>query len=280
LRKFNNWIKTLVFEEYCPKGSRVLDICGGKGGDLSKWFHAEISDFVLADIAEKSVKHAIERYNDLAKKHNKWREPKGFSPVFICANCHKRGIERQLEELGLNFDFVSCQFALHYSFECEATAKQFIKNISCKLEPGGYFVATFPSANRIVDRLNKNKVLKFGNEFYSVEFQSAIYPRFGASYTFLLKDAVDNVTEYLVHHDTLVDIARSFGLELKRKINFIDYYTENAKNPALQELEGKVRSGMTGPLDPKFWEIAAIYNLYVFQKQGERKEKKNQILNI
>jgi len=274
LRMFNNWIKTLIFKDYCGKtGGRVFDICGGKGGDLSKWFHADISRLVLADIADNSIKDAVGRYNSEATNQNKRRHPpKAFVPTFICANCHKIGLERYLDKMDVNFDLVSCQFALHYSFESEASAKQFIKNVSCKLVPGGFFVATFPSANRIVDRITKAKgAKKFGNDFYSIEFETTdYYPRFGARYKFLLKDAVDNVTEYLVHHDTLVSLAKENDMDLAKKTNFIDYYTEKSKNQnsELEKLEKKVRGGAAGPLDPAFAEIAGIYNIYVFKKRG------------
>jgi len=257
----------------------VFDICGGKGGDISKWYHAGITKLVLADIAENSIKDAIERYNVLAKFENKKDHVKAFSPIFICANCHKISLEKELERLGSAFDFVSCQFALHYSFESDITAKQFIKNIANKLVPGGYFVATFPSANRIVHRITTENKLKFGNDYYSVEFDKKEFPRYGARYKFLLKDAVDNVPEYLVHHDTLMQLTESYDLELVKKSNFTDYYTEQAKDPSLEHLELKVRSGMKGPLDKPFWEIACIYNLYVFRKRGEHQDPQCNWLN-
>lgn len=48
------------------------------------------------------------------------------------------------------FDFVSCQFALHYSFETEARARGLLLNISERLKPHGYFICTVPNANWIV----------------------------------------------------------------------------------------------------------------------------------
>jgi len=38
------------------------------------------------------------------------------------------------------------QFALHYSFETEAKARQLLKNVASVLDDGGTFFGTFPDA--------------------------------------------------------------------------------------------------------------------------------------
>ena len=44
MKKFNNFIKATLIEEYAykQKGLSVLDLCCGKGGDLPKWSKHEI----------------------------------------------------------------------------------------------------------------------------------------------------------------------------------------------------------------------------------------------
>ncbi len=92
MRNLNNWIKSMLINEYVDKmrqkaaaesGSgggghcgrddhrrprvplRVLDIGAGKGGDLLKWQKAGADHVVCADIAETSVEQARSRYNDM-----------------------------------------------------------------------------------------------------------------------------------------------------------------------------------------------------------------------
>lgn len=48
------------------------------------------------------------------------------------------------------FNVVSCQFALHYSFENETKARQALQNISQALAVGGHFFGTCPNSNWIV----------------------------------------------------------------------------------------------------------------------------------
>lgn len=50
----------------------------------------------------------------------------------------------------IQFDLVSCQFALHYSFETLQQAECMMKNISECLKPGGYFIGTIPDAYDLV----------------------------------------------------------------------------------------------------------------------------------
>lgn len=50
----------------------------------------------------------------------------------------------------MKFDLCSCQFALHYAFASEETAKRLLWNACDALRSGGYFIGTLPDANAIV----------------------------------------------------------------------------------------------------------------------------------
>ena len=175
----------MLLHRFAPPQACALDLCGGKGGDLLKFKKAAVRALVLADHASQSVKDAVQRYNE--------QTPLPFPATFVCADCHSVRLSSALPA-DLLFDFVSCQFALHYSFESEARAKTFAANIAERLRPGGTFVATFPSAEVLQAKLrasvdaqrqkasarraqgdsNHNPPLRleFGNNFYSVKFTS------------------------------------------------------------------------------------------------------------
>lgn len=265
VRSYNNWVKSILISQHCSRGDIILDICGGKGGDVTKWNLAGISHLVLADIAEKSVQHAMDRYNKIRPQ---------FTASFVCSNCHLPGLQRELEKLDYEFDLVSCQFALHYAFESQKQAEQLLSNVSCKLRPGGVFIGTIPSANRIVERVRSSPdKIKFGNEYYSVEFEETEkFPTFGAKYTFNLEDAVEGVPEFLVHFETLTDLAKKFNLKLEQKSNFSDFFS--SAKPDKLELLTRMRHGDKSPIAKEFWEIINLYNAFVFRKEGEAKSNR------
>lgn len=56
--------------------------------------------------------------------------------------------------------------------------------------------------------------LSFGNEVYRVQFdERELTPRYGHRYSFFLKDAVDEVPEYVVHWDEFVQYVPTLPLE-------------------------------------------------------------------
>jgi mRNA (guanine-N7-)-methyltransferase len=145
VRRFNNWIKSVLIHRYAGANATILDLCCGKGGDLMKFVKAGVRSYVGADHAIVSLQDAVQRYNEIT--------PLPFQATFICADCHSARLSRGLPSDFPLFDLVSCQFALHYSFETEARARMFACNIGERLKPGGFFVATFPNSNVLQLRL-------------------------------------------------------------------------------------------------------------------------------
>ena len=72
VRVFNNFIKTLLIQEYSfaiggPGATNlsVLDLCCGKGGDLKKWSRQRIAHYVGCDLSPNLVNEAQRRYNEM-----------------------------------------------------------------------------------------------------------------------------------------------------------------------------------------------------------------------
>jgi len=90
LRKFNNWIKSVLIAKFIPerteeeideeRGLFVLDIGCGKGGDLGKWQkQPQVQAYVGVDLAEVSIIHAEQRAADLRGRR--------FSTKFFAMDC-------------------------------------------------------------------------------------------------------------------------------------------------------------------------------------------------
>ena len=104
--------------------SIVLDIGGGKGGDLNKWNFQKIDELVHVDHAIGSVQDCQNRYNEGLQK-NKFN----FKLTLICADAFGRLLSDSFEP-NLYFDIVSSQFALHYAFETEERVNAMLTNVT------------------------------------------------------------------------------------------------------------------------------------------------------
>ncbi|XP_055383143.1 mRNA cap guanine-N7 methyltransferase [Condylostylus longicornis] len=239
MRNFNNWIKSMLIEEYLKKIKstqklgeplRVLDMCCGKGGDLFKWEKGGITHLICTDIAEVSVEQCQQRYNAIISRADKKFGSKKFTAEFFACDSTLERLREKYKDPSMKLNLVSCQFAFHYCFESLTQAEIMVRNAAECLLPGGYFIATIPDANEIMRR-QRLYGRKFGNSVYNIDFicDTERPPLFGAKYKFYLEDVVD-CPEFLVHFPTFEKLCRKNGLKLEMKSSFADYYKKNIEH--------------------------------------------------
>lgn len=244
----------------------MLDLCCGKGGDLIKFCKSHVNILVGVDIASVSVSQAVDRYNNLRE----------FRPnaYFYASDCAVADIRPLYEDLQLpKFDFVSCQFAFHYSFESEAKARRMMKNAAQDLRSGGHFALTTTDSCRLVKKARSIKSDTFGNDIFKVKFDNidAINnpTEFGCKYFFSLEGAISDCPEYLVHPVVLKRIALDEGLELVWYERFHDFFQRTIQYPENYELFLRMRvlDEYTGTICPQQWEAIGYYCIYGFKKK-------------
>lgn len=251
MRNFNNWIKSVLINEYLTKirdasklGAplRVLDMCCGKGGDLYKWEKGRISHLICTDIAAVSIEQCETRYRTMAERGGGGRYGQSggggggkiFTAEFFACDSTRQRLREQYKDPSIELNLVSCQFAFHYCFESLKQAECMIKNAAECLREGGFFIGTIPDANEIMRRQHVGGQKRFGNDVYNIDFlcDTECPPLFGGKYNFQL-DGVVNCPEFLVHFPLLQKLARKFGLELVMKEPFGKYFKhklESRKN--------------------------------------------------
>jgi len=257
--------------------ARVLDLGCGKGGDLNKWGKAEIAAYVGVDIAEVSIEQARARLSERRRL---------FDADFYDLDCFKYPLSEKVPPHLLSpFDVVSMQFCMHYAFETEDQVRMMLTNVTKYLRPGGVFLGTTPNAKQLLRRLKKlpdpdpahpEGGMSFGNGVYNIRFTSRHGPGKGAhpyghQYWFWLKDAVDNVPEWIVRWDTFVTLAGEFELELQYKEEFHGIYEQEQNVPEFKSLLQTMRvvdSKGESSLDQDQWEAANIYIGFVFKKRA------------
>eukprot|EP01133_Synstelium_polycarpum_P006531 gene6531-7563_t len=265
MRNLNNWVKSILIQTYTKPTDYILDVCGGKLGDLPKWIKANIGRLYVSDISLESLKDGIKRHND---RINGVR----FDTTFICCDCFSPKLLESMGSPQTTVDVVSCQFALHYSFRSEPSARQFLQNVSTLLEDGGYFIGNVPDACYIVKKCREANSNKFGNEVFSIEFtdKEPKFTPFGCTYKFTLESAIDGLEEYLVHMDILVHLAKEYGLDLVVEEDFHSFINrESVASRDNSQLLDRMKcfNLETGTISDYEWEALRIYKVFVFQKR-------------
>lgn len=231
LRNFNNWVKSVLIQEYADKirekdygrPLKILDICCGKGGDLSKWQKARVDHVIFADIAEVSIEQCKNRYDDLRRRSGRL-----YTAEFIATDCSRDTLRDKYKDPSIKFDIASCQFGLHYSFESLGQARRMLSNISECLKPDGYFFGTIPDAYEIITRSKKSQDGTFGNRIFNIKLlfdTEKGCPLFGGKYDFHLEGVVD-CPEFLVNFELFEILAKEYGLECVYKAGFAEFFKE------------------------------------------------------
>eukprot|EP00668_Euglena_longa_P001312 GGOE01001553.1.p1 GENE.GGOE01001553.1~~GGOE01001553.1.p1 ORF type:complete len:1025 (-),score=336.25 GGOE01001553.1:52-3126(-) len=276
LRRFNNWVKSVLISETVVGGLDVLDLCCGRGGDLPKWKKANIRSLVGADISPVAITEATKRWTESFQDH--------FRGSFVCTDCFgppfNQAIAAVRPEKG--FAVVSSQFAIHYAFRSEAHVRQLLYNVTSNLKAGGIFLGTTVDDREFAKRLqagttNEAGNRRFGNRRYFVELMpgnadasggldpSRIY---NVEYNFTLHGSVENCAEYLIRWSNFVQLAKGFGLVLdyqrEPSSNFADFYEQYGRARAYERLFTALRAD---GLDAEEWEAATLYRTFVFRKR-------------
>ena len=280
LKRFNNWVKSALIRLYAPlesddqKGIRILDLGCGKGGDLRKWDQHHVSEMVMLDIAEVSIQHARSRYNESSFR---------WDAHFFVGDGFRTPLDQLVPAQLLEpmFDVVTMQFCLHYGWDTEENARKMLTNVAKWLRPGGTFIGTIPDEETLFGRLEETgdaAALEFGNDEYKVEFDIRYAQGdmpFGNKYHFWLKDAVDNVPEYVVDWRMLESIANELGLRLVYKARFDQILVDGYQNKRLRLLlrrmgvldQNVTADGSVAPnVTPSLWEARTLDVGSAFQK--------------
>ncbi|KAK6729832.1 hypothetical protein RB195_006719 [Necator americanus] len=310
LRNLNNWIKSELINEamhllrneavnkmFRP---RVLDLACGKGGDLRKWKIANVDSVVMADVAEVSLSQAKERYNEMAE-----RERGLFPAEFVHSDCCKDNLKSQITSHP-EFDLISCQFALHYSFIDEQSARTFLRNATETLRPGGFLIGTLPDAERIVWAVQQNDG-EFKNAVCSVQYDNKDEmknpPLFGAKFHFTLDSQV-NCPEFLAYFPLVKHLLEELDMELVFMRRFPEalqhwkstgagllarmqalepYPSRNGAKLSGEDIEYEQaeefvkkldasENPTVGTLSKSEWEAFCMYLVFAFRKKGGTRE--------
>lgn len=275
LRNLNNWVKQVLILEFGGRrhGVRdVLDLACGKGGDLFKWRKASIRTWTGVDIADVSIQEAQRRYQDAGQG-------------MFEANFHVLDAFHDDWAMAFgthSYDAISCQFAYHYSFETEKSARHSIKMIAKYLRPGGVFFGSIPNFKEILSRFSKGqadgqdckKTRSIGNDIYTLSLCPGTRldgnAAFGQRYHFNLAEAVEECPEYFIPFQQLSSLAQSVGLKLVMCEPFQAFYERFGSIPEYAEILERMRVVVRGRMSASAeeLEVASLYLAFCFRKSA------------
>jgi mRNA (guanine-N7-)-methyltransferase len=161
------------------------------------------------------------------------------------------------------FDIVSCQFAIHYAFESERTARTMIQNVAYSLREGGSFVVTVPDHEHLA-KCKRVLGKRFGDQFHQVHIDTSTldevgqFQDYGSAYAFSFSGAVEKITEYVVKSDVLIGLCADCGMELLESRNFAEYEHE--------------RPSLATRMNAKFHPVSRFYRTFHFRMGDWRAE--------
>lgn len=173
MRNFHNYIKSNLIFSYCsPKEVNgrqqklsILDIGCGRGGDIQKFFHSRIKNYVGFDPdsngIHSSTDGAISRYINFKKKmpnmpkmdffiadggslldYQSQQSSIGKMPTLNSNFIKKYFGETKEDTRHEKFDVLNCQLAVHFFLKSELTWNNFCDNINKYIEEDGYLLLT------------------------------------------------------------------------------------------------------------------------------------------
>ena len=218
LYKYNNYIKSYLYNTYLSKGDKVLDLAGGRGGDLHK---IKNSNYVLhIDVIDKLLKEAKNRYNKMNTKPSI-----NFLKFDLLGNNISK-INKIKETRDINsFDLITCQFAFHY-FCKNKKSIDFITNlINNNLKKNGVFIMTGYDGKQIFDMLIDKKYINYlyDNILFAKiikKYDDNTFRNYGQLINVYIEKIGIPQDEYLINFDYINKIFKKYNINVIEEGNF------------------------------------------------------------
>ena len=242
------WIHTLRKQHMRPS-INVMDFCCGRGQDFDKYRRAardssgSIDKLVGIDIAGgEAAASARERWSQCSQMQISTTEiqysfrsvmmggtlvgdlSRAHAGITIPTLAQAAGWETDSYPEICSFHIVSCMFAMHYFFKDEQSFRNLVLGAGWYLREGGFFIMVHADGESIAAhhtasesgrpiRIGQATIQFHPHTLRMLEGEPFSDRRaFGWSYDFHLPQAVENVTEYLVHSPTRDRIMEEYHL--------------------------------------------------------------------
>lgn len=204
LYKYNNYIKKYLYDTYLKKGYKLLDLAGGRGGDLLKTVK---SSYILhIDIVDKLLKEAKNRYNKINYNKINYNKPEiNFLKFDLLGNNISKINKIKKTD---KFDIISCQFAFHYFCKNKKSIDYIISLINNNLKENGIFIMTGYDGKKIFEKLKEKSYIdyKWNNILFSKiikKYNDEKFKNYGQEINVFIEKIGIPQDEFLINFDYL-----------------------------------------------------------------------------
>ena len=232
LMKYNNLVKKKIITDATKRNTRgevyetkkrrrnkdkvvecsILDVGCGRGGDLFKWAHCNISNYVGVDISDASIEEAKNR-------------SKKISDVEF--DFHIMPIEKFFKSLDKNtkYNIISLQFVLHYIIDSMDSLEQLIDCCRQHLNTDGVIIGTIVNSQEACKYLSKESKENNHQRYFNLRplpFQDKKNVELGFMYEFFLHNCVNNCIEFIVPWNDIEVTTAKYGMQIDYVTSFVD----------------------------------------------------------
>lgn len=226
MRKYHNNAKNDILRSELSPHSTIIDIGSGRGGDLSKWKQAQLSDVLVIEPSQENLNELLERQQYITSDVNIIKYKGGAEDTTKIKNLIKKH--------DINPGAIVTFFSLTFFPENEKKFKSLIDTINL-LPEGGKLIGIVMDGNKV------RELLKSSNEFDSDAFSIRSLSKLTDSaygnkihITIHDPDTMVDDDEWLFYFDNFSNKLRKKGFVLE-KTGFLDngmqfdHLSENAK---------------------------------------------------
>jgi 2-polyprenyl-3-methyl-5-hydroxy-6-metoxy-1,4-benzoquinol methylase len=185
MKGFHNWVKSILIYTYCQgikenkdgkfHKANILDFGCGRGGDIQKFYHARVGEYVGVDIDYDglfaSTDSAVSRYNFLKSKfpdYGKMTYIQADASTLLKSDLQSKRLNNMTQDNKNNidkffdgkkkYDVITSMFAIHYLFSSQESVENLVTNINTYLKVGGFIVMTLFDSEQVLKLLNNTDV--------------------------------------------------------------------------------------------------------------------------
>lgn len=231
-------IKDMLYTEYVSKPRKnhnLLELSGGRGGDLRRWIKNKIRYLTIQDIDQTALDEAKKRLSNMNHR---------MKVKYIQGDLRTE----MHDKLGsFKFDAIVMNFAIHYMLGGKEPLQNLFNTINNNLKPGGYFVFTTLDGQLVFELLAKHSIQfqeyynfkKDGKDIIKIKrlYKDNTFEQLGQEISVFVETIGEHAGEFLVNFDYLTGFFVKNGFDLVKSEYFKNILDSWENKPKMSQAE-------------------------------------------